>query len=139
MRVLTMVAVLILGGGWGQAAQSTSLTTVEPHGSQTVEKRANAWKEVGAEKRKIIESYLMRELGFSSTAHTQLLGVYRHEQQNESSEAGLLLHIQQLDLMGARLFWSVLVDPDAMSVRVLYHVDASKVSTTFVPIADPAL
>src|SRR5690606_2115876 len=45
MRVLTMVAVLILGGGWGQAAQSTSLTTVEPHGSQTVEKRANTWKE----------------------------------------------------------------------------------------------
>lgn len=85
------------------------------------------WQKLDEKRRQEIEAFLVMRLGLSSTGDIRLLGAYR-----ETGEAGgkdkTLFHLQQLDLMGTRLFWSVLVDPDAATALVLYHVNAGLVT-----------
>jgi hypothetical protein len=129
MRVLVLAALLFSANGL--TAAGAQLISSEPHPSQSAPSLAGAWEDLSEEKRQRIEDYLRMKLGLSSTGRVQLMGVYRVDSLGESRE---LVHIQQLDLMGARLCWSVLVDPDAMSAKVLYHVDKSYISTSFVPM-----
>ena len=131
MRVLVL-AVLLLSIDAALAAEGAHLISLEQNPSQSAQSRAKAWVDIPKEKRERIQDYLRVKLGLSSTGHVQLTGVYRVDSRGESKR---LVHIQQLDLMGARLYWSVLVDPDGMSARVLYHVDESYISTSFVPIS----
>lgn len=131
MRVLVF-AVLLLSIDATVAAEGTELVSLEQSPSQSVRARAKAWEDIPEEKRERIQDYLRMKLGLSSTGHVQLTGVYRVNPRGESQR---LVHLQQLDLMGARLYWSVLVDPDAMSARVLHHIDESYISTSFVPIS----
>jgi len=82
------------------------------------------WKQIPPDKRKQIATFLLMRLGLSSTGKIQLIGVYRDpEKETSNGQERTLLHFQQLDLLGGRLFWSVLVDPDASTARVLYHVN----------------
>lgn len=78
--------------------------------------------ELSPAKRERIETYLLNRLGVSSTGRIQLIGAY--QQPHAGDETGRsFLHFQQVDLMGTRLAWSALVDPEALKVLVLYHLD----------------
>jgi len=90
--------------------------------------RLAAWEAVPRERREAIEAYLFGRLGLSSTGVVQLAGAYRDH------AGGALLHFQQADLHGSRLVWSVLVDPDELSARVLYHAQEGHASGRPEPI-----
>lgn len=105
-------------------------------GVQEVQSRAVLdahWQKLDAKTRREIETFLVMRLGLSSTGSIRLIGVYR---QIDGKDAGdkTLFHFQQLDLMGTRLFWSALVDPDAATALVLYHVDAGLMPREPVPL-----
>lgn len=128
-------------------AQSANAPTSEPQSSfisvggsifQSKEFLASAWNAVPASRRNAIEAYLGGQLGVSSTGTIHLMGVYREPYSGSEQGNGLhlrLLHFQQLDLDGTRLFWSVLIDPDDATARVLYHPEGSKISAKFIPLA----
>ncbi len=109
-------------------AQSFEVITFDSTPRQSKQQLVSSWHGVPAKKRSAIESYLLIGLGLSSTGTVQLIGVYR-ETENP------LLHFQHLDLHGARLVWSVLVDPTNMSARVIYHQDEALISDRFVAIS----
>jgi hypothetical protein len=91
------------------------------------------WQKLDAERRREIETSLVMRLGLSSTGSIRLIGVYRQIDGKDDADK-TLFHFQQLDLMGIRLLWSALVDPDAATARVLYHVDAGLVTREPVPL-----
>lgn len=63
-------------------------------------------------------------MGLSSTGKIRLIGVYRQVGGKEKNEEGRkTFHFLQLDLMGARLFWPVLNDPEVSTARVLYDIN----------------
>lgn len=97
----------------------------EPHPSQSNAYLEASWKALDDKQRTAIQDYLLR-LGLSSTGAIQLVGVYQDD------ALGTIMHFQQLDLLGHRLFWSVLIDPSPLSARVLYHVDEKRIAQEFV-------
>ena len=109
------------------AAHARELFSFEPT-AQSRDQAVRSWNAIAEDRRATIQQYLF-SLGVSSTGVIQLIGVYRKD------ESGTLLHFQQVDLNGSRLFWSVLIDPEAMSGRVIYHVQQARVSGSFGPIS----
>lgn len=115
-------------------ANAVSLIAFDTPVGQSEKRLVTKWRALGAEKRKRIEGFFITRLGLSSTGRIQLIGAYQLPPDGQfEGEHQALLHFRQLDLMGGRLFWSVLVDPDAETVHVLYHVD--KNLTTDEPLA----
>lgn len=129
MRIAILLAV-VLYLQLGRAAHAVEVIAFEPNWQQSSEHLQKMWREIPEDKRKAIQSYLLMDLGLSSTGFIQLLGVYRSEKSKS------LLHFQQLDQHGSRLLWSALVDFRTMSARVLYHNDPSKISSAFVPMPE---
>lgn len=138
MRIaLVPTAILVLcAGSTARAEEATagSLVAFESPVGQSEERLSAKWRMIEDGKRKRIESFLVTRLGLSSTGQIQLIGTYQLSSDDPSvGEQQHLLHFRQLDLMGRRLFWSVLVDPEAETVRVLYH--ANEKLTTGRPLA----
>lgn len=96
---------------------------------------AGHWQKLDAKTRREIETFLVMRLGLSSTGSIRLIGVYRQTGEEDGRDKKLF-HFQQLDLMGVRLFWSALVDADAATALVLYHVNAGLVSREPVPLSE---
>jgi len=68
------------------------------------------------------ESFLVTELGLSSTGAIQVIGSYRLTGDSElGKEQDEILHVIQKDLFGDRLFWSCLVNLTRERVQVLYR------------------
>jgi hypothetical protein len=111
-----------------QASHATELLSFEPSVFQSENKLTSSWRAMAEDQRDMIQGYLF-SLGVSSTGVIQLIGVYGDD------ASGALLHFQQLDLYGSRLFWSVLVDPDDMSARVIYHTHLDRISDRFAPFS----
>ncbi|HET6395803.1 MAG TPA: hypothetical protein VFF91_03070 [Pseudoxanthomonas sp.] len=103
-------------------ADAPGLLAFGPEAFQSRDTRLAAWEAVPRERREAIEAYLFGRLGLSSTGVVQLAGAYHDH------AGGALLHFQQADLHGSRLVWSVLVDPDELSARVLYHAQEGPAS-----------
>lgn len=108
-----------------QTSRAEQMLSFEAHASQSKARLEASWKALDDEQRTAIQDYLLR-LGLSSTGAIQLVGVYQDD------ALGTIMHFQQLDLLGHRLFWSVLIDPSPLSARVLYHVDEERISREFV-------
>ena len=107
----------------------TKVISFDSPSSQSKEALSSSWNEIPSDKRRKIENYLMTSLGLSSTGKIHLIGVYRHPRKEyESKKRENILHFQQLDLMGTRLFWSVLIDSEASTAWVLYHPDKKPVT-----------
>lgn len=123
-----LLVTLIACSRAAQTAYAHELISFEPNVLQTKDKVASSWQAIAGNQRDLIQEYLMR-LGVSSTGIVQLVGVYRDD------ASGELLHFQQLDLLGSRLFWSVLVNPDDMTARVIYHTQPDRVSDSFAPLS----
>jgi hypothetical protein len=130
MRTARIALLLVLTGCTHaqQASHPRELLSFEPSAFQSANKLTASWKALGTDQRDMIQRYLF-SLGVSSTGVIQLIGVYGDD------ASGALLHFQQLDLYGNRLFWSVLVDPDDISARVIYHTHLDRISDKFIPIA----
>jgi hypothetical protein len=109
-----------------QTAHARELLSFGPSAFQSKDKLASSWQAIADNQRDQIQRYLFR-LGLSSTGVVQLIGVYRDD------ASGALLHFQQLDLFGTRLVWSVLVNPDDMTARVIYHTQHDQISDSFAP------
>ena len=130
MRTARIALLLVLTGCTHaeQASHPGEVLSFEPSVFQSENKLTASWKALGTDQRDMIQGYLF-SLGVSSTGVIQLIGVYGDD------GSGALLHFQQLDLYGSRLFWSVLVDPDDMSARVIYHTHLDRISDRFAPIS----
>lgn len=111
-----------------QPSHEREFVSFEPSAFQSKEKLAAQWNTIAEDRRDALRQYLF-SLGMSSTGAIQLIGVYR------KGASGTLLHFQQLDLHGSRLFWSVLVDPEDMSGRVIYHTQHDRISNGFETIS----
>lgn len=98
---------------------SSSLVSFDSPDLQTREFLSSQWRDLPVEKKREVQNFLLLHLGLSSTGKVRLVGVYRNPRKEGKEEK--LFHFQQLDLMGSRLFWSVLVDPDASTALVLYR------------------
>jgi hypothetical protein len=128
------IALLLAAAASSLAARTShaqELFSFEPT-AQSRDQAVGTWNAIAEDRRGRIQQYLM-SLGLSSTGVIRLIGVYRKD------ESGSLLHFQQLDLHGSRLFWSVLIDPEDMSGRVIYHVQHARVSGSFGPISTAPL
>jgi hypothetical protein len=130
MRTAHITFLLITGvcSSAADISHARDLISLERSVFQTDDKIAAEWKAIAEDRRDRIQEYLFR-LGLSSTGTIQLIGVYRGD------PSRTLLHFQQLDLHGSRLVWSVLVDPEDMSARVIYHTERDQVTEGFKSIA----
>jgi hypothetical protein len=130
---LTMISLLATVAYAGQGT-STGLISFELPPAQSKKDLADRWEKISAEKRKQIESYLMMGLGLSSTGAIYLTGVYDQGTGAKDDNKNMLFQFQHLDLEGSRLFWTALVNPEASTVRVLFHLNEKHVTSQFVPI-----
>jgi len=78
----------------------------------------NQWASLPDDMRDLIESRCLK-LGLSSTGRIELVDVY---QQIENNKTRRYFHFVQKEV-GARLFWSILIDPDAERYRVLFDIN----------------
>ena len=136
MKTLFYLSVVLLLAMMAYAGQrtSTELISFQPPPGQSVKDLTNRWDKIPAEKKKQIESYLLTGLGLSDTGTIYLTGVYDQRTGAKDGSRKILFHFQHLDLGGSRLFWSALVDPEASTVRVLFHLDEKRITSQFVPI-----
>jgi hypothetical protein len=56
-------------------------------------------------------------LGLSSTGTVQLIGIY------SQAKPKRLFHLRQIDQFGARLFWTILVNAEDETYRILFHIN----------------
>lgn len=105
------------------------------HFTQSPEKLSAQWEALSPEQRKTISDYLVGRLGLSDTGGIQLSGVY--QQATNAHPKKVVFHFQQFDLLGSRLFWSVLIDPEEQSAQLLYHINGQFKTGKPVPIATP--
>lgn len=111
----------------GRASRAQEPVSIEPEVLQSKERIAVPWNSIDEDRRDAIHRYLLG-LGLSSTGRIQLIDVYRVDASRS------LFHFQQLDLHGSRLFWSVLVDAESMSGKLVYHIQHDRISDRFMPI-----
>jgi hypothetical protein len=126
-KCITLFLIAAACSSTDYASQAHALVSIGPGVFQSTENIAASWMTIADNRRDAIQQYLL-SLGLSSTGRIQLIGVYRAE------ASGSLLHFQQFDLHGSRLFWSVLVDPESMSGKIVYHTQHDRISDRFMPI-----
>jgi hypothetical protein len=133
MRLFSLVSFAVLLSVLAPTSRASELSFItfnEPL-LQSRERRSEAWGKIAPDRKKQIEQYLL-SLGLSSTGSIYFAGVFRHYPRKDHEIT--LFQFQQFDLQGTRLFWSVLVDPDAMSAQVIYHVSGDKVTAQLSPM-----
>jgi hypothetical protein len=123
-----LLTALILGLHAPSASRATGMISFEQDPSQSRDRLAAAWAAVDEDRKRQIQRYLLLDLGLSSTGVIRLIGVYR------DGTSGTLFHFQQLEQLGTRLLWSVLVDPANLTARVLHHAQDERVSGDFTKI-----
>ena len=106
-----------------------SIVTVESPSPQAKARLLERWQNLPRDLRERVagEIFAGRRLGLSSTGSVQLIGVYT--QPTGSGDHGKpkrLFHLRQTDLMGQRLFWSILLDPEGEAFKILYHISPGK-------------
>jgi hypothetical protein len=79
---------------------------------------SDIWGSIEGDKKKRIQNKLL-SLGLSSTGIIYLVGEYGN------IETGSNFHFIQQDLLGSRLFWSVLVELESEEIIVLYRSNDS--------------
>jgi hypothetical protein len=133
-----IIPLLIAALGFAQtiaAPQQEGLITFSPGRGQTEAELRAAWAKIPEDTRKQIESHLVSGLGLSSTGTINLLGSFNNAPTGNTKNFRVF-QFQQVDLFGSRLFWTALIDPDALTSRVIYHVDESKIQTKWVAFGD---
>lgn len=128
MKALVSISVAVLLAIVADVAtsvdQQSSLVTVECPNGQESRLLAKQWQALPSSIRKKVESEIVvGRLGLSSTGRVQLIGVY--DQQGFKTKSMRLFHLRQIDLFGSRLFWSILVNPEEETYRVLFHASPS--------------
>ena len=113
-------------------ASETRLIEIGTPPLQSEDRLTAEWNKVSPDRRSEIQSYLL-SLGLSSTGRIQLIGSFH--QTIPSNDDRSILQFQQIDLQGTRLFWSVLVDPDALEARVIFSLSDKQQSSDFRPIS----
>ena len=126
--VLAVFIFLISLGSIVVQASDTPLIGTGTTLLQSPDRLEEAWNEISSDKRKVIQSYLLN-LGLSSTGRIRLIGSFR--QSGQSNQDRRILQFQQEDLQGTRLYWSVLVDPDALEARVIFSLPSDQLSPDF--------
>jgi hypothetical protein len=107
-----------------------SLLTFGQRPAQSERELRDVWMKRPVELRKKIFQFLAINAGLSSTGNIALIGIYAGPLEHQQ-----MFHFQQVDLFGnRRLFWSVLVSPDTMQARILYHVDDKKIKADWIAI-----
>ena len=123
-QIALTVTVVFMAVGVGPVrgeGEYTGLVTVK---GQDEELLLSQWEQIPVEVRKRIDSTIVgQRLGLSSTGRVQLIGVYAQQLPDDEDNPQRLLHLRQADLFGSRLFWSILVDPDKKTYRILFHVN----------------
>lgn len=107
-------------------AGDLSVITIESPSPQAKARLLKQWQELPEELRKRIVSEVVagRRLGLSSTGTVELIGVYSQLPGNgDRTKPKRLFHLRQTDLFGGRLFWSVLLDPENETFKILYHIN----------------
>lgn len=130
MKPIALSVVVILLAILGDAAtgeddQSSLVTIKTPHG-QDGDQLLKQWQQLPARIRKKIASEIVagKRLGLSSTGTVQLIGVYNHlEGKGDKAKPKRLFHLRQTDLFGSRLFWSILVNAEDQTYRILFHIN----------------
>jgi hypothetical protein len=105
-----------------------SLVTVECPQGQDGDQLLKQWQKLPARIRKKIESEIVvgKRLGLSSTGTVQLIGVYNQsEGKGDTAKPKRLFHLRQTDLFGARLVWSILVNAEDETYRIVFHINES--------------
>jgi len=135
MKAFAIAAVFVLTVSCSRAAadDDRSFVSFEPSPSQTSAAQRTQWEKLSPEIRKDIEHFLLLRMGLSSTGTIQLIGVYGAEIGQPSDKPPAMYHFRQLDLLGSRLFWSVLVDPAKKQAHVLFHVNERYLTDKPVP------
>jgi hypothetical protein len=104
----------------------SSLVTVESPSVKNGEQLLKEWQLLPSRIRKKIESEIVvgNRLGLSSTGIVQLIGIYNQpEGEGDKAKTKRLFHLRQTDLFGERLFWSVLVNAEDETYRILFHIN----------------
>lgn len=129
MKRITSALILAVCLSNADAAEPDSLISFESSFLQSPDKLSAQWNKLSPEQRKDVVHFLVGPLGLSDTGGIQLIGIYRDTTKEELNQnQGSIFHFRQLDLLGSRLFWSVLVDPEDRSAQVFYHVDSKLVT-----------
>lgn len=124
MKCLVIAVALLLAGFCRHASadEFRSFVKFDVHPRQSHEELHAHWEKLSPQTRRGIEDFLFTH-GLSSTGRVQLIGVYfRVPKDEQTDNKSTIFHFQQLDLLGSRLFWSILIEPAAKSAQVLYHV-----------------
>jgi hypothetical protein len=126
--VLSSAAVLlvILANIAMSEDQRSSLVTVQCPPGQDSDQLFKQWQELPSEIRKRIESEIVvgGRLGLSSTGAVQLIGIYnQRDGRGDETKSKRLIHLRQTDLFGQRLFWSILINVDDETYRILFHIN----------------
>ena len=103
----------------------SSLVTVESPSVKNGDQLLKEWQLLPSRIRKKIESEIVvgKRLGLSSTGIVQLIGIYNQpEGEGDKEKTKRLFHLRQTDLFGERLFWSVLVNAEDETYRILFHI-----------------
>jgi hypothetical protein len=130
MKPMALSAVVVLlaifaDAATGEGDPSPSVTVKCPPG-QDAARLLKQWQELPAEIRRRIESeiFVGNRLGLSSTGTVQLIGVYHQpEVKGDEAKPKRLFQLRQTDLFGERLFWSILVNPEEGTYRILFHAN----------------
>ena len=126
MRTALLCSVTALGFIFTHVVMSmdkrSSFVDVEGSLSQRPTELRKKWEELPAQLRERIDSLCTIDLGLSSTGRIRLIGVYTQSLPGVEKPQRLF-HLQQNDLFGSRLFWSILVDVEAERYRVLFHIN----------------
>ena len=77
------------------------------------------WDALSKGTRKQIQEICLRQ-GLSSTGIFELSEIYEH---SDDGTQNRLFHLIQKDLMGERLYWSILVDPDQRLYRMNFYIN----------------
>ena len=130
MKPIAISCAVILLASFAHPASSkdaeSSLVTVQSPPGQDGDQLLKRWQQLPSRIRKRIESEIVvgKRLGLSSTGRVQLIGLYNQlEGEGDKAKPKQLFHVRQTGLFGTRLFWSILVNAEDGTYRILFHIN----------------
>src|SRR5262245_59396513 len=129
MNKTTLSVILLFVGAYisqSDKDDKSSLVTVESPSVKKGDQLLKEWQSLPSRIRKKIESEIVvgNRLVLSSTGIVQLIGIYHQpEVAGGNGKTKRLFHLRQTDLFGERLFWSVLVNAEDETYRILFHIN----------------
>ena len=130
MRRIALSSAVVLLAVLADAAISkddeSPLVTVKCPSAQDRDQVLKQWQQLPVRIRKKIESEIVvgKRLGLSSTGTVQLIGIYDQPKgKGDKEKSKRLFHLRQTDLFGGRLFWSILVNAEDETYKILFHIN----------------